>query len=127
MLELTINEVVYQFNFGMGFMREINRRICAPIDGMPSVKKNIGLRYMVSGIVDGDLEALVDILEAANKGQNPRLTRQALDAYIDDEATDIDALFDQVTDFLKRANATRRITNEILEVVEKQKAEMEKK
>lgn len=127
MLELTINEVVYQFNFGMGFMREINRRICAPIDGMPSVKKNIGLRYMVSGIVDGDLEALVDILEAANKGQNPRLTRQALDAYIDDEATDIDALFDQVTDFLKRTNATRRITNEILEVVEKQKAEMEKK
>ena len=42
MLELTINEQVYEFNFGMGFMREINKRVGTPVDGLPDIKKNIG-------------------------------------------------------------------------------------
>ena len=45
MFELTINEQVYPFNFGMGFMREINRKVKQPIDGLANVEKNIGLRY----------------------------------------------------------------------------------
>ena len=104
MLELTINDVVYQFNFGMGFLREVNKKVSTPVDGLKDVNKNIGLQYMVAGVIDGDLEALVDILEVANKGQNPRITRAALDAYIDNEDTDIDALFDEVLDFLKKLN-----------------------
>jgi hypothetical protein len=127
MLELTINEAVYQFNFGMGFMREINKRVGAPVEGLPDVKKNIGLQYMVAGILDGDLEAMVDILEAANKGQNPRVTRLMLDAYIDDENTDIDALFNSVIDFLKSANATKRIVKTLLEAIEEQKVKAAKK
>ncbi len=127
MFEITINEVVYQFNFGMGFMREINKRVGAPVEGLPDVKKNIGLQYMIAGILDGDIEALVDILEAANKGQNPRLTRPMLDAYIDDENTDIDTLFDSVIDFLKNANATKRTMNKLLEAIEEQKAKAAKK
>lgn len=39
MFELTINDTVYQFNFGMGFMREINKRVSAPVDGLKDVKK----------------------------------------------------------------------------------------
>lgn len=44
MFELTINDAVYQFNFGMGFLRELNKRVSTPVDGLPDVKKNIGLR-----------------------------------------------------------------------------------
>ena len=117
MFEITINEVVYQFNFGMGFMREINKKVTTPIDGLKDVKKNIGLQYLVASIIDGDLEALVEVLDCANKGQNPRVTRQLLDAYIDDESTDIDALFDQVLDFLKKTNATAKTVGDLLRVI----------
>ena len=125
MFELTMNEQVYQFNFGMGFMREINKKIGIPVDGLPNVKKNIGLQYYVALVIDKDVEALVDILDTANKGMNPRITREVLDAYIDDPDTDIDALFDEVIDFLKQTNATKNVTMDLLEAVEKEKAKKE--
>ena len=68
-MELTINGQVYQFNFGMGFMREMNKKVSMPVDGVKDAKKNIGLRYAVAGIMDGDVEALEDLLLVANKGQ----------------------------------------------------------
>lgn len=122
MFELTIKEQVYQFNFGMGFMRAVNKLISTPVDNLPDVKKNIGLRYKIAGIIDGDLEDLVDILEMANSGQNPRVTRALLDAHIDDENTNVDALCDEVIGFLRNANATKKTTEELLKVAEEQKA-----
>lgn len=122
MMELTINDAVYQFNFGMGFMREINKKVGTPVDGLPDVKKNIGLQYNVAGILDGDVEALVDVLDVANKGQTPRVTKQLLDSYIDDESTDVDALFDTVIDFLKSANATKKVVNNLVEAMKAQAA-----
>lgn len=125
MMELTINGEVYQFNFGMGFLREINKRVSVPVDKIPDVKRNIGLSYMISGVIDRDPEDLVSLLEAANKSLTPRVTRQLLDSYIDDPETDIDALFEQVIDFLKSANATKKTTLDLLEEVERQKAKRE--
>lgn len=120
MFELTINNVVYQFHFGMGFMREINKKIGTPVDGLPDVKKNIGLQYYIAGIIDNDLEALVTVLEVANKNQKPRITPAVLDSYIDDPDTDIDKLFESVLDFLKNANATRKTVANLLNLVEQQ-------
>lgn len=122
MFELTINGTVYQFNFGMGFLRETNKKIGVPVDGLPDVKKNVGLQYTVAGIIDGDLEALIDALDVANKGYSPRVTRALLDAYIDDPDTDIDKLFEDVLDFLKNANATKRTAKMLLEAIEAEKA-----
>ena len=124
MMELTINGEVYQFNFGMGFLREINKRVSVPVD-IPDVKRNIGLSYMISGVIDRDPEDLVSLLEAANKSLTPRVTRDLLDSYIDDPETDIDALFEQVIDFLKSANATKKTTLDLLEEVKRQKAKRE--
>ena len=121
MLELTIKDTVYQFNFGMGFMREINKRIGTPVEGLKDVKRNIGLQYMVAGIIDGDLEALSEVLLVANQGQNPRVTSKLIDEYIDSEDTDIDNLFDQVLDFLKSANATKKTVATLLEAIEREK------
>lgn len=122
MLELTINEKVYQFNFGMGFLREINKQVSTPVDGLPEVKRNIGLRYKVLCVLDGDPEALVDILDAANKGMNPRVDRNKLDAYIDSGDMSVDELCEKVIDFLKSANATRKTVVMLLEEIEKQTA-----
>ena len=117
MMELTINGTVYEFNFGMGFLREINKRVQTPVDGLKGVDKNIGLQFTVASIIDGDVESLVDALDIANKGMNPRLTRQALDAYIDDADTDIDGLFSMVIDFLLRANATKKTVASLQEAI----------
>lgn len=117
MFELTINEEVYQLNFGMGFLREINQKISVPVDGMPGVKKNVGLRYGIASVIDGDIEALEEVIDLANKGQKPRLTKKILDEYIEDESTNVDELFDTVVGFLKTANVTRKETKSIMDAV----------
>jgi hypothetical protein len=119
MFELTINDAVYQFRFGMGFLREINKRVSTPVDGLPDVKKNIGLRYLVSGLYDKDIEDLVEVLDIANKTENPRITRKLLDNYLEDENTDIEQLFEDVLDFLRKANVTKSVVTTLDEEAKK--------
>lgn len=122
MLELTIKGQVYEFNFGMGFMREINKKVGVPVEGLPNVTKNIGLQYYCAGVIDGDVEALVEMLDVANKGFKPRVTREILDNYIDDKSTDLEELFAKVLDFLLTANATKRVVKALKEAVEAERA-----
>lgn len=106
MMELTINGQVYQFKFGMGFLREANKTVTETNGN--GVKKNSGASYMIAGIFDGNVEDLVNTLDLANKGLEPRVTKALLDSFIDDPNTDIDQLFEDTLDFLKKANATRK-------------------
>lgn len=126
MFELTIKGQVYQFNFGMGFLREINKKVGTPVDGLPDVKKNVGLRYKLAGLFDGDLEDLTEILLTANKGMSPRLSVENLDYYIDNECEDVDALFAEVIDFLRQQNATKKTMVELKQMADKEKAKREK-
>ena len=109
MFELTIKGTVYQFNFGIGFVREINKTLQKPADGIPGAKEDIGLAFKMAQVISGDVIALVEVLDVANKGKDPRITQQILDEYIDDESTDIDKLFEDVKDFFRTANATRKV------------------
>lgn len=117
MFELTIDNTVYEFNFGIGFVRDINKTIQKPADGLPDVKEEIGLAYKIGQIINGDVIALVEVLDAANKGRNPRATRQIIENYIDDENTDIDKLFEDVLGFFRTANATKKIAQKIEEAM----------
>lgn len=120
-MEITINEQVYQFIFGMGFLREMNRRVQVPVDNVKGMQKGIGLRYMIGSVMDGEVEALVEVLYAANQGQTPRVTKELLDSYIDDPNTDIDQLFEDTLGFLKKANATKKTVQEIEKAVAEEK------
>lgn len=111
--ELTINEEVYQFKFGMGFVREINKTANIPVSGVPGASQDVGLALAVTKILDEDIVTLVDVLVLANKGFTPRVTRTIIEDYVDDESTDVDGLFDQVTDFLERANATKKVAKKM--------------
>lgn len=108
MYELNIGGTPYPLKFGIGFLREINKRVQIPMDGVPNVKNNVGLRYAVGQLIDGSVEDLLDIIYLANKTENPRITMQALEAWVDDDDTDIEAAFDDIMDFLRRANATKK-------------------
>lgn len=121
MMELTIDGAVYQFKFGMGFLREANRLTKIPVQGMPGTTKEVGARYLIARVViDQETDALVDMLDIANKGENPRVTKALLDSYIDSEETDIDALIEETKDFLSKANATKKIVKAIEEDYERQ-------
>lgn len=122
MFELTINNTVYEFNFGMGFMRELDPTVTKPIDGVKGKVQNLGVQYAVAGIIDGDVEALGDVLLRANKGFAPRLTQKDVDAFIEDAETNLDEVFESVLGFLKSANVTKKVTQMLLETVEKEKA-----
>ena len=126
-MELTINGSVYQFSFNIGFLRNINKTITVDVDGMDGVKRNVGLRYSVGLLLDGDLETLVDVLELANKGQSTRLTKKAIEDYIDNADTDVDEVFDSVIEGLKQANATKKATLATIEAIKKAQAEQETK
>lgn len=123
-MELTIKDKVYQFKFGMGFLREIDKQSYTTVEGS-NVKRNTGLQYAVADLYDENPEGLVNILLIANKTESPRITRDILDDYIDDENTDIEALCKEVLDFLECSNATKKVTTAVLELVEKEKAKQE--
>lgn len=69
-MELVINDKTYSFNFGMRFLKDINKKIETPIDFGSSIKQQIGLQYYVSLLLDEDVEALSMVLLTANAGQN---------------------------------------------------------
>ncbi len=125
MFEITINDKVYGFKFGLGFVREINKKMTKPMEGVPGKVQEIGLQYYIGCLFDEDPVALVEVLEIANKTEKERVTRTLLDNYIEDENTDIEQLFAEVLDFLKKANATKKIALAMQELYNTEKAKAE--
>lgn len=121
MFELTINGQVYQFNFGIGFVREINKKKQAKAEN--GAVQDVGLNYYIATLYDEDPIALVDILDIANKTEKPRVTRKDLDAFIDDRDTDISQVCKDILDFFEENNATKKATQTVKEFVEKQRAD----
>lgn len=94
-----------------------------PVQGMQGTTKEIGARYLIASVVvDQEPNALVDLLDLANKGENPRVTKAMLDSYIDSEEVDIDELMEKTKDFLSKTNATKKAVKEILKEYEEQMA-----
>lgn len=117
-LELMMNGQPYAFNFGMGFLKEINSKATAKVPNS-NYSINTGLKFFMAQVMDRDVEALCEVLMIANKGENPRLNIKELYAYIDDEDTDIEAVFDSVIDFFGKANATKTTYKDLVEEAKK--------
>ena len=115
--EIEMNGTMYAFNFGMGFLKAINSRATEKVPNS-NYSVNVGAKYLMAQVMSDDVEALCDVLMTANKGENPRLTQKELESYIEDETTDIEALFKQVVDFFARANATKMIYKELQSIAE---------
>lgn len=120
MYDIEINGTSYPVKFGMNFIREINKRVTVSMDAWGGKEENVGLNYYIAKLMDGDLEALQQILFVANKTETPKLNISMLNEWFEDENTDIDAIFKQVTDFLSEANCTKRAYKAIKIAVEEQ-------
>lgn len=126
--EIEMNGTTYQFNFGMGFLREMNSRAVREVGSVTgsAAKKGVGFALAVAYLIDGDVDTLADVLYTANAGQKPRLTRADVDEYLEDDGTDIDRLFEDVLDFLRQSNATAKDTKKTLEAAEQEKKKAER-
>lgn len=123
MFELTINNNIYPLNFGFGFIREIDPKITRKIDGVTGKVEQLGLQYAIAGIIDGNLEDMVTVLETANKhAGGDRLTRADIEKHLESPETDVDVLFEMVLDFLSRANCTKKTVVNLQEAIKAEKA-----
>ena len=120
MYDIEINGTSYPVKFGMNFIREINQRVTVSMDAWGGKEENVGLNYYIAKLMDGDLEALQQVLFVADKTETPKLNISMLNNWFEDENTDIDAIFKQVTDFLSEANCTKKAYRTIKKAVEEQ-------
>ena len=110
--ELIMNGQPYEFVFGMGFLKAINAKATTKVPNS-NYSINTGLKFIMAQVIDNDIEALAEVLMLANKGMTPRLTQKDLYAFLEDEDTDIEAVFDAVLDFFGKANVTKTTYKEL--------------
>lgn len=120
MYDIEINGTSYPVKFGMNFIREMNQRVTVSMDAWGGKEENVGLNYYIAKLMDGDLEALQQIIFVANKTEAPKLNISILNDWFEDDMTDIDEVFKKVTDFLSAANCTKKAYRTIKKAVEEQ-------
>ena len=102
--ELVINGTTYEFNFGMGFIRQIDPKHVQKVNG---ITQNIGLIVEMAKIMEGDIIALYEALRMANKGFTPRLEQADFDKWVEDPDTDIEVVFNIVEGFFANSNCCK--------------------
>lgn len=120
-MELTINGKVYQFKASIAFMRLANNLVEEKVNNT-NLSQKVGLKYLIAGLIDGDVEQLINALDFMNTGFEQRLTRKEIEDFIDDENVNIDDIFEMVLDFLSKANVSKRTYNILMEQVNREKA-----
>lgn len=123
MFDLTINEKVCQVNFGFGFIRDIDPTITKKIDGVSGKVEQLGLQYAVAGIIDGNIEDLVNVIAIGNKHTDgEKISRKDIEKYLENPETDVAEIFEKVLDFLSKANCTKKTVENLQKAIEEQKA-----
>lgn len=117
MYDIVIDGTSYPLKFGLAFLREMDSRIQAPIDGSAGQTRGIGFRQAIIDLIDNRTEVLADVIFTANKTEKPKLTMKMIEEHLENDETDIDALFSQVLDFLEGSNVTKKVTKEVRNLV----------
>lgn len=117
-MEITIKGQSYPLRFGLKFVKEVNGREMAPVDGLIGVEQGIGLNLMIANIIDGSAEDLASAILTANKTEEPRIKEDDLLEFLEDESTDIDDVFERVLGFFEKANCTRKMFQNVQKSVE---------
>ena len=100
---LQIKGTDYKVTFGIGFLRELDKKYCIERSGM---KFGASMDYKIPLILAGDVVTLSDVLYTATCTEDKRPSQKDVDEYIDG-VEDIGALFDEVVEELKKSNATK--------------------
>lgn len=123
-MEIEVNGETYQLVAGFGFLHEVNKRVTVDVPNTKN-KKEIGLKFMVASIMDGDIDALVDCIFCMNADQTPRLKKADIERYLED-VEDIDKVFEDVINFLSQANACKKEVRSLMTSMQKEEKEEKK-
>ena len=105
MMMITIEGKEYEVHFGIAFVRELDKK--HSVKGNNGVAFGLGLETVVPKLFMGDVLTLADVLLLGTGTEKNRPTSKEVDKYID-EVEDIEAVFDEVLEELKKQNATKK-------------------
>lgn len=104
-MTLKINGKDCRLNFGVGFIRELDSKYF--MQSKTGARFGSGLETKVPMLLSGDAVTLSEFIHLGTAGmEKDRPSIQEVDEYID-SAEDIEGLFDQVVDELKKSNACK--------------------
>lgn len=104
-MQLTINKKTVNVRFGVGFVRELDKRFPLEAKG---VKLGMSLSMKIPEILGGDVASLSDVIYAGTVLEKERPSQQEIDEFIDNHSN-IETLFDEVLKELEESNAGKRI------------------
>lgn len=121
---LKINDKEYEVRFGIGFVRELDKKY--NVTYIAGQKMGYGIEATVPLLLGGSATVLSDLLYAGTVNCKERPTPKEIDEYID-SVENYDAFVEQVLDELKKQNATKTRVAELIKKHEEAKAQEEQK
>ena len=113
-----INGKIYEFKFGIGFVRDIDKT--QTTKGDDGNQQKVGLVYAIAGLMDGDFEKLIDCLMLGNKyAAGERLERKTIEEWLESDGVDLEQECRDLLDFFETSNFTRRKMSDLKETLEK--------
>ena len=120
MMTLDINGKECELNFGIGFIRDLDKMYF--VQSKSGMKFGNGLEIKIPLLLVGEVVTLAEFIHMGTARMDKRRpSMQEIDEFID-RAEDIDAVFSEVIDELKKSNACKRKLQEM----EKELKEVEK-
>lgn len=111
---------LYEFNFGLGFVREIDKAVL--IDGDDKREHKMGLTYAIAGLMDCDYEKLIDCLVIGSKfAPGDTLSRAEIETWMESEEFDLEKECEELLDFFGKCSFTKRKTEDLKKAVERDK------
>lgn len=104
-MQLTINGKEYELNFGVRFVREMDKNLGAVMHG---INFGMGVAKALAGLNAYDAAVLADTIYSATVASKKRPSANEVDDFIDSNS-DLDSLFKQVKDEMNSANAVKAI------------------
>ena len=112
---LNINGNDYEVHFGIGFVRKLDEKYF--VTNQSGVKFGTGLETKIPMLFGNDAVTLSEFLYEGTCTEKKRPTQKDVDMYID-QAEDIDVLFEEVIEELKKHNATKAKMTEMQKLME---------
>lgn len=121
-MQLTINDVDYELNFGLRFCREISKDKQQSNRG---IDLRIGIENAVTNLYTGDVLILPDLVKAATSHHKKKPSDKDIEDFLD-TYDDLGGLCEDFLSQLLEQSATKKKANEVYNALKKETEKEEK-